>query len=108
MKQSLNTLSFNITDGIGHIELIRPPANPMTSEFFTEFNDLVDDLKVLKGLNAIIISSRGRHFSSGANLEELLEMVATEGDRTGKVKKKDWRTISEKNYRSFLFFERTE
>jgi enoyl-CoA hydratase/carnithine racemase len=108
MKQSLNSISFNITDGIGHIELIRPPANLMTSEFFTEFNDLVDDLRASKGLNAIIISSRGRHFSTGADLEELLEMVASEGEKTDKVKENDLMTISERNYRSFLFFEQTE
>lgn len=108
MNQSLNTISFNITDGIGHIELIQPPSNLMTSEFFTEFTDLVDGLKVLKGLKAIIISSRGRHFSSGANLEELLEMVAADGERTDKIKKDGLRTTSERNYRSFLFFEQTE
>ena len=65
-------------------------------------------LRVLKGLKAIIISSRGRHFSSGANLEELLEMVAADGERTDKIKKDGLRTTSERNYRSFLFFEQTE
>jgi enoyl-CoA hydratase len=108
MKQSLKTISFNIIDGIGHLELIQPPANRMTFEFFKEFNELVDELRVLKGMNAIIISSKGRHFSSGAALEELLETATAEEGKTDSLRIEDWKTISERNYRSFLFFEEAE
>jgi enoyl-CoA hydratase len=108
MKQPLKTISFNIIDGIGHIELNQPPANRMTVEFFKEFNELVDDLRVLKGLNAIILSGRGRHFSSGAILEELLETATAEEGEIDTLKIEKWKTISERNCRSFLFFEETE
>lgn len=108
MNRSLKTISFYIIDGIGHIELNQPPANRMTVEFFKEFNELVDELRVLKGLNAIILSSRGRHFSSGAILEELLETAIAEEGEIDTLRIKDWKTISERNYRSFLFFEETE
>jgi enoyl-CoA hydratase len=108
MKQSFKTISFNIFNGIGHLELIQPPANQMTVEFFKEFNELVDELRLLKGLNAIIISSKGRHFSSGAILEELLETATLEEGKVDPLKIEDWKTISERNYRSFLFFEEVE
>ena len=108
MKEILNTLTFKISDGICHLELNKPPANKMTSEFFSEFNDLVDELKIMKGLEAIIISSKGRHFSSGADLEELLEQVVKTDEKIHPEIIENWKTISSRNYRSFLFFEETE
>jgi enoyl-CoA hydratase/carnithine racemase len=62
----------------------------------------------MKGLKAIVISSKGRHFSSGANVEELLEQAGTPGERNHAEMKENWNTISERNSRSFLFFEETE
>jgi enoyl-CoA hydratase/carnithine racemase len=108
MKQTQHNLVFNITEGIGHLELNHPPANQMTAEFFSEFNELVDELRVMKGLKAIVISSRGRHFSSGANLDELLEQAVIPGERNHPEINENWNTISEKNSRSFLFFEEME
>ena len=104
----MNTLSFTKTDDIGHLELNQPPANQMTAEFFSEFNELVEELRVMKGLKAIVISSRGRHFSSGANVEELLDQAVISGERDHPEINNKWNTISEKNSRSFLFFEETE
>jgi enoyl-CoA hydratase/carnithine racemase len=108
MKQTQHILAFNITEGIGHLELNQPPANQMNAEFFAEFNELVDKLRVIKGLKAIVISSRGRHFSSGADLEELLEQVVKSDEGIHPEMNENWRALSEKNYRSFLFFEETE
>jgi len=104
----MNTLSFNLTDGIGLLELNQPPANRMNAEFFREFDELVDEMKVMKGMEAIIISSKGRHFSSGADLEELLEQVVMQGERNQPDVNENWNAISERNSRSFLFFEETE
>ncbi len=108
MKEVFHTLTFKITDGIGHLELNQPPANQMTTEFFSEFNDLVDELKIMNRLEAIVISSKGRHFSSGADLEELLEQVVTTDESIHPEIIENWKTISARNYRSFLFFEETE
>ncbi len=108
MKEALNTLTFKITDGIGHLQLSQPPANQMTTEFFSEFNELVDELRIMNGLEAIVISSKGRHFSSGADLEELLEQVVKTDESIHPELNENWITISERNYRSFLFFEETE
>ncbi|MGA3012739.1 MAG: enoyl-CoA hydratase/isomerase family protein [Bacteroidales bacterium] len=108
MIESINTINFSLADGIGHIELNQPPANQMTSEFFTEFNELVDYLRILKGLNALVISGRGRHFSSGANLEELLGFSLRNERKYNKSIDEEWEAISERNYHSFLFLEQAE
>ncbi|MCX6249017.1 MAG: enoyl-CoA hydratase/isomerase family protein [Bacteroidetes bacterium] len=108
MKQELRTLSFNLVSGIGHLELNQLPANKMNAQFFSDLKELVDSLKGLKGLEAIVISSTGRHFSSGADLEELLELSMNSGmEHTDKKGLKD-RNIFETNYNSFLFFEGAE
>lgn len=64
-------INLIIENNIGHLVLVNPPGNEMTHAFFTEFNQLVQqiDHPQLKG---IIIESEGRHFSSGANIDELL------------------------------------
>jgi enoyl-CoA hydratase/carnithine racemase len=108
MKRTLNTLAFNITDGIGHLEMCQLPANLMTTEFFSEFNEMVEELRIMNGLHAIVISSTGRHFSSGADLEELLEQVVKPDKGIHPEMNENWRALSEKNYHSFLFFEETE
>ena len=106
MKLVKQTLSFSFSDGIGFIELTQPPANQMTTEFFSEFNDLVDDLRTTKDLMAIVISSKGRHFSSGTNIEELLDYW-NKNDSKSLNAIENWNSLSEKNYRSFLFFEQS-
>lgn len=92
-----------MSDGIGQLVLNRPPGNRMTGEFFSDFNDMVDEMRGMKDLNAIVISSQGRHFSSGADLEELLEQTIDSHEMN-----ESWVSISEKNYRSFRFFEETD
>ena len=59
-------------------------------------------------MKAIVISSKGRHFSSGADLDELLEQVVIAGEMNPPDRNENWMIRSGKNYRSFLFFEETE
>jgi enoyl-CoA hydratase/carnithine racemase len=103
-----DTLSFELTDGIGHIELCSPPGNRMTGSFFSEFNEMVDELRMMKELKAIVISGKGRHFSSGADLEEMLEQSEAAGEFELPVMSEAWREASEKNFRSFQFFNEIE
>jgi len=108
MIPKFKTISFNINNGVGLLELNQPPANQMTIEFFLEFNNLIDKLKNMPELKAMIISGRGRHFSSGSNLEELLEKTIEPKKRNLLDLNEKWEMISEKNYRSFLFLEELE
>jgi enoyl-CoA hydratase/carnithine racemase len=106
MNDSFNTIYFDFTDGIGHIIINQPPSNMMTVEFFLELGQLVEKMKQLHGLKAIVISGQGRHFSSGAQLDELLNLVngAHSGDKGERS------TILpdflKRNFESFLFFEK--
>lgn len=54
-----------------HLVLDRPPHNRMDRRFFEELFELCD--RELPGLDArgLIIHGRGRHFSAGADIEEL-------------------------------------
>ena len=99
VKNNLNTISFEISDdGVGHMVMNQPPANQMTMEFFSEFTLFVEELKEMKSLKALVISGRGRHFSSGADLDGLLKLA-------GSGSTVDYFS---NNYRSFLFLEEME
>lgn len=67
------SLQWNVSEGIGVMTLDSPPSNAMTLEFFRELKELMERLASLQGLRAIVITGRGRHFSSGADISELLE-----------------------------------
>jgi enoyl-CoA hydratase/carnithine racemase len=104
--EKYNTLLFDFTDGIGHIIMNQPPSNMMTVEFFLELGQLVEKLKKSDGLRAIVISGQGRHFSSGAQLDELLNL-ANGGHTPGQSEKVNFlRDFLKRNFESFLYFEK--
>ena len=106
MIHQLKTITFDLSEGIGHIELNQAPGNQMTSCFFQDFNDLIDELKDMHGLKAIIINGKGRHFSSGANIDELIENSNPPLENNSITNNDKWLEKSERNYRSFLFLEK--
>jgi len=69
-------LKWHIKERIGYLEINNPPSNPMDSVFFEEFywwrTEVVDE----KVLDSIIIHGKGRHFSSGAVLSDLLGIIS--------------------------------
>lgn len=69
------TLQWNIEEGIGRLTLDQPPTNSTTMCFFREFHGLMIEIQSLRNLKAIIISGTGRHYSSGADIAELLHHV---------------------------------
>jgi enoyl-CoA hydratase/carnithine racemase len=84
-------LQWTIDHGIGQLTLNQPPSNTMTMGFFQEMQVLMREISGNRELRAIIISGSGRHFSSGADISELLGHV-------------DNSTMLE-NYRAFLLLE---
>jgi len=72
---SYNKVKWSIEDGIGYLVLSQPPANAMTLDFFGEIDELTRKIKTIKGLKGIIIRGQGRHFSSGADLNELTDSI---------------------------------
>ncbi len=82
---------WTFENGIGRLTLGPPPSNTMTLGFFREFRDRVADLPSLSGLRAIVIGGEGRHFSSGADVDELLALSEP--------------GLMMENYRAFLALE---
>jgi len=66
------TISWHIDDEIGFITLNQPPSNAMTKLFFHEMREVADILLNKDTVSGIIISGKGRHFSSGADINDLL------------------------------------
>ena len=64
-------LILHHSGNILHLELCSPPANKTDNLFFQEFSNIIDDIGNCRGIEGMIISGRGRHFSSGADIEEL-------------------------------------
>jgi len=96
MIHEFHTISFELSnDGIGHLLLNQPPANSMTVEFFREFDKVISSLAAEPQLRAMVISGKGRHFSSGADLEGLLGFACDPSSEAFFLS----------NYRAFLALE---
>jgi len=87
-------LQWDIEEGIGWLRLNQPPSNTMTIAFFTELRSLVQSIKSAPGLKALIICGMGRHFSSGAEINELLQNIDEQ--------------VMLENYRSFVMIEQLD
>ncbi len=66
-------IQWVVEDRIGWFTFGQPPSNTMTMQFFSAFGQWIDHVSADPSLKAIIILGNGRHFSSGADLHELLE-----------------------------------
>ena len=102
MTITYSTLSFELQEGIGHLQFNQPPSNEMTLAFFSELHEVTDRMRSLNDIKALVISGKGRHFSSGARLTELLALAGDEASgKPGSLMQK----FLHENNRSFLFFE---
>jgi enoyl-CoA hydratase/carnithine racemase len=65
---------------LAHLVLDRPPRNAMDSALFAELRRLART--ELPGLEVagLLVHGRGRHFSSGADVEEILARIAQQDD----------------------------
>ena len=69
------SIDWNVEERIGHLVLNQPPGNFMDNVFFREISDLVRNVIPDEKVNAILVYGKGRHFSSGAELKDLLQNV---------------------------------
>lgn len=72
----LNTIELKVDGRIGHLIMVNEPSNTMSMEFFREMGVVKDVILKNQELKAILIYSRGRHFSSGVDLDELLREIS--------------------------------
>lgn len=94
MVMELQTINFKIIDHIGRMLISSPPANEMTTSFFNNLASLSEMLGNTPGLQGLIIAGAGRHFSSGANLAELMQHISSGNDSFLEVNRKSLRAIS--------------
>jgi enoyl-CoA hydratase len=105
VKNGFQTIAWHIEDGIGLLELNQPPSNHMTTRFFDEFAAISGLVEKSKELKAIVIAGTGRHYSSGANLGELLDKICSKGCGEPMAVSKSQGHFLERNYRAFRMLE---
>lgn len=70
----METLSFEVTDGIARISSSRPEAgNPIDERFFAELVDVTTAIETDEAVRAVLITAEGKYFSIGGNLADLRE-----------------------------------
>jgi enoyl-CoA hydratase/carnithine racemase len=72
------TIAWHIADEIGFIELNQAPSNSMSKLFFHEIREVADLALNKETVKGIIISGKGRHFSSGADISDLLSFESND------------------------------
>lgn len=75
MTSGFNTIDWHTEEGIGYLQLNQPPGNPMTLAFFQELLCWEQEVYPRETCRALIIYGAGRHFSSGADIDELLDQA---------------------------------
>ena len=91
-------------DSIGHLVLNDPPSNGMGRFFFSELALLTREIIPRSNVAGIIIYGSGRHFSSGAVLQELIGEVKTASRKAPQHAGAGCAPLMD-NLRSFVFFE---
>ena len=93
---AVKKIIWEIRDDIGYLTLTDTPENRMDSRFFKELQTITTEIIPKSNISAIIISGASRHFSSGADLEDLLQTIKNE---KGKIGSQALRS----NYHSFKY-----
>ena len=81
---------------IAFITISRPKAmNALNSTFFEEMDSLLDELSGNKEIRAVIITGEGKAFAAGADIAEMSEMNAKEGEEFSSLGQKVFNKIAE-------------
>jgi len=78
MSKSFQTFLFSIQNEIAFLTLNSPPTHTMTPVFFDELWELTHNYMPKESFKGLIISSSGRHFSVGADVQSLLNLIKSE------------------------------
>ncbi len=65
---------LNVADSIAHFILNNPPKNEMNAFFFDELTRLRKEVFPTLSVKGMLIYGKGRHFSSGANIADLMAL----------------------------------
>jgi len=68
-------LKVELSNGVALVTISRPAAlNALNSEFFTEFNDLLNELGKDTSIRVMVITGEGKAFVAGADIAEMANM----------------------------------
>jgi enoyl-CoA hydratase len=99
-------IDWKVEEMIGHLILNQPPSNHMNNQFFDDLKDLVRNVIPKSNINAILVYGKGRHFSSGADLNDLLENLLKYYPQDNDYIKKPLPDFLTKNVETFRFFNK--
>lgn len=93
-----NNLHWEISEGTGILKLGNPPSNRMTKAFFEELKEITMQIIPESNIHSLIITGNGRHFSSGADIGDLLGGIS----ESGTEENKEVPEFLKENNRSFI------
>lgn len=101
------TIDFDIADKIAHLQLNRPDAlNTLVMAFWQEMVDIFAEIEGRGDVRAVVISSTGRHFTAGLDLNAFSGIAQTMiGDDQARLAERLRRTVLEMQ-ESFNVIER--
>lgn len=70
-----NTVRYEEKNDIAYLTIYMPPANKMVPEFLKEIVSVIEDSVLNTKMAGVILTGSGRHFSSGADVEKLLQWI---------------------------------
>jgi enoyl-CoA hydratase len=77
-----NILKSNQADGVLTITISRPEAlNALNSGFFTEMDNLLDELGQDDSVKVIVLTGEGKAFVAGADIAEMVDKNSSEGTK---------------------------
>jgi enoyl-CoA hydratase/carnithine racemase len=101
------TIHWEINEGLATLTLQQPPSNRMDRLFFAELEHLVTQVIPAASFNAVIVCGQGRHFSSGADIDDLLSGVR-DAAGMGNEESEEVPVFLQENNKNFLFFHDLE
>ncbi|HLR35318.1 MAG TPA: enoyl-CoA hydratase/isomerase family protein [Tissierellales bacterium] len=75
MDIALTNLSFSINEKVGMLTLKGPKGNQMTNNLINDLIEVFSEYVFPSDIHGLIIKGHGRHFSSGADVDELIDKV---------------------------------
>ncbi len=107
MLNNFKKFDYYIEKEIFNLILNDPPNNAMNSQFFRELKYINENIIEQKKIIGIIIYGKGRHFSAGADIDELLSDIKGETEfEQNEIKK--YPDFLFENNRTFLFFKKLD
>jgi len=95
------TITFDLDEGVGILHLNRPPSNVMTMDFFREFYEVITEIHLSLETKALVISGKGRHYSSGTDLQDLKKEILRQDTTRARYAKTETPEFINLNYQVF-------